>query len=120
MAKYHSLQLRFFDILHKDVPNKGVVDSSTSHDDQSEEAEFVKWNRSFFILIRLHCFRLLYDICHIFLLVFVHIIGDLLQILGGFKCELCFSDFFLYSFFNLSFPSLTAPISVLADLTLSS
>ncbi|XP_047158899.1 WRKY transcription factor 72A-like [Vigna umbellata] len=35
---YQSLQLRFFDILHKDVPKKGVV---TSHDDQSEEPEFV-------------------------------------------------------------------------------
>ncbi|KAL9297164.1 hypothetical protein ACSQ67_023060 [Phaseolus vulgaris] len=38
---YHSLQLRFFDILHKDVSKKGVVDSSTSHEDQSEEPEFV-------------------------------------------------------------------------------
>lgn len=27
-------------------------------------------------------------------LVFVHIFGDLLQILSGFKCEFCFSDFF--------------------------
>lgn len=35
---YQSLQLRFFDILHKDVPKKGVV---TSHEDQSEEPEFV-------------------------------------------------------------------------------
>jgi len=38
---YHSLQLRFFDILQKDVSKKGVVDSSTSHEDQSEEPEFV-------------------------------------------------------------------------------
>ncbi|KAK7295338.1 hypothetical protein RJT34_18245 [Clitoria ternatea] len=37
---YHSLQLRFFDILHKDVAEKGVVDSSTSHD-EIEEPEFV-------------------------------------------------------------------------------
>ncbi|KAL2330013.1 hypothetical protein Fmac_017594 [Flemingia macrophylla] len=37
---YHSLQLRFFDILHKDVP-KGVVDSSTSHDETEEPHELV-------------------------------------------------------------------------------
>ncbi|CAJ1828322.1 unnamed protein product [Sphenostylis stenocarpa] len=38
---YQSLQLRFFDILHKDDSKKGVVDSSNSHDHQSEESEFV-------------------------------------------------------------------------------
>ncbi|TKY65205.1 WRKY transcription factor 72 [Spatholobus suberectus] len=37
---YHSLQLRFFDILHKDVSKKGVADSSTSHD-ETEEPELV-------------------------------------------------------------------------------
>src|ERR1044072_5357518 len=40
---YNSLQLRFFDILHKEVSNKGVAEnSSTSHDhDESEEPELV-------------------------------------------------------------------------------
>ncbi|RDX68419.1 putative WRKY transcription factor 72 [Mucuna pruriens] len=39
---YHSLQLRFFDILHKDVSKKGdVADSSSSHDHETEEPELV-------------------------------------------------------------------------------
>lgn len=37
---YHSLQLQFFDILHKEDSNKGVEDSSTSHD-EDEKPELV-------------------------------------------------------------------------------
>ncbi|XP_027352452.1 probable WRKY transcription factor 72 [Abrus precatorius] len=37
---YHSLQLRFFDILNKEVSKTGVNDSSASHD-ETEEPEFV-------------------------------------------------------------------------------
>lgn len=33
---YHSLQLRFFDILQRDTPNKGVEDSDTSLDEVEE------------------------------------------------------------------------------------
>ncbi|MCI63395.1 putative WRKY transcription factor 72-like, partial [Trifolium medium] len=38
---YNSLQLRFFDIVNKEVTNKGVDDSSTSHDEIDEEPELV-------------------------------------------------------------------------------
>ncbi|KAK7394524.1 hypothetical protein VNO78_15053 [Psophocarpus tetragonolobus] len=39
---YHSLQLRFFDILNKDVSKKGAVaDTSTSHDHETEEPVLV-------------------------------------------------------------------------------
>lgn len=34
---YHSLQLRFFDIHHEDVSKKGLADSSTCHDHETEE-----------------------------------------------------------------------------------
>ncbi|XP_029126622.1 probable WRKY transcription factor 72 [Cajanus cajan] len=37
---YHSFQLRFFDILHKDV-SKGVADSSTAYDETEEPHELV-------------------------------------------------------------------------------
>ncbi|WJX75177.1 WRKY transcription factor [Trifolium repens] len=38
---YNSLQLRFFDIVNKEVSNKVVEDSSTSHDEIDEEPELV-------------------------------------------------------------------------------
>lgn len=38
---YHSLQLRFFDILHKDVSKKGLAVSSTSLDHETAEPELV-------------------------------------------------------------------------------
>ncbi|RZB93608.1 probable WRKY transcription factor 72 [Glycine soja] len=34
---YHSLQLRFFDIHHEDVSKKGLADSSSCHDHETEE-----------------------------------------------------------------------------------
>ncbi|GAU25993.1 hypothetical protein TSUD_166750 [Trifolium subterraneum] len=38
---YNSLQLRFFDIVNKEVSNKGVEEISTSHDEIDEEPELV-------------------------------------------------------------------------------
>lgn len=39
---YNTLQLRFFDIVNKEVSNKGLTNSSTSHDETNEEEpEFV-------------------------------------------------------------------------------
>ncbi|KAI5432016.1 WRKY transcription factor 72A [Lathyrus oleraceus] len=38
---YNTLQLRFFDIVNKEVSNKGVEESSTSHEENDEEPEFV-------------------------------------------------------------------------------
>lgn len=38
---YNTLQLRFFDIVNKEVSNNGVEESSTSHEENDEEPEFV-------------------------------------------------------------------------------